>query len=125
MSAGHAATPPAESASQENSPLARATATTRNCEGRSMAKKRPPRAGRTPVRTRPGEVAQAQGRTLNSYRMGALPILDRFLQRLRLEEFLRDRLPTEDPRTKTVAAIGLLLLLKNLWVSLEPLYGDG
>jgi transposase len=90
-----------------------------------MAKKRPSRADRTSIKTRPGEVAQAQGRTLNSYRIGALPILDRFLQRLRLEEFLRDRLPTEDARTKITTATGLILLLKNLLVSREPLYGVG
>jgi transposase len=90
-----------------------------------MAKKRPPRADRSPRKTRPGEVAQADGRTLNSYRMGALPILDRFLERLRLEEFVRDRLPPEDPRTKIASATGILLLLKNLLVSREPLYGVG
>jgi transposase len=90
-----------------------------------MAKKRPPRADRNPRKTRPGEVAQADGRTLNSYRMGALPILDRFLERLRLEEFVRDRLPPEDPRTKIASATGILLLLKNLLVSREPLYGVG
>jgi transposase len=90
-----------------------------------MAKKRPPRADRPASKARPGEVAQAQGRTLNSYRVGALPILERFLQRLRLEEFLRDRLPAEDPRTKVATATGLTLLLKNLLVSREPLYGVG
>jgi hypothetical protein len=57
--------------------------------------------------------------------VGALPILDRFLQRLRLEEFLRHRLPTEDARTKIATATGLILLLKNLLVSREPLYGVG
>ena len=29
---------------------------------------------------RPGEIARAKGRTLNSYRIGALPIVDRILQ---------------------------------------------
>jgi transposase len=95
------------------------------CEAPPMAKKRSPRADRTSARTRPGEVAQAQGRTLQSYRVGALPILECFLRRLRLEEFLRDRLPTEDARTKIAAATGLILLLKNLLVSREPLYGVG
>jgi transposase len=90
-----------------------------------MAKKRPPRADQTVPKTRPGEIAQAQGRTLNSYRLGALPMLERILQRLRLEEFLRDRLPSEDPRTKIATATGLLLLIKNLLVSREPLYGVG
>ena len=58
-----------------------------------MAKKRPRRADRPAPQPRPGEIAQAQGRTLNSYRLGALPILDSILRRLRLAEFLRDRLP--------------------------------
>jgi transposase len=90
-----------------------------------MGKKRQERDERSTPKTRPGEVAQAQGHTLSSYRLGALPILDRILQRLRLEEFLRDRLPPEDPRTKVPTATGLLLLLKNLLVSREPLYGVG
>src|SRR4051794_23998098 len=90
-----------------------------------MAKKQRPRADRPAPKPRPGEVAQAQGRTLNSYRLGALPVLDTILRRLRLEEFLRDRLPREDPRTKIPTATGLLLLVKNLLVSREPLYGVG
>jgi transposase len=90
-----------------------------------MAKKRPQRDDRPAPKARPGEIAQAQGRTLNSYRLGALPVLDRILRRLRLEEFLRDRLPREDPRTKIATATGLLLLIKNLLVSREPLYGVG
>src|SRR4051794_18940289 len=90
-----------------------------------MAKARPQRADRPAPEARPGEIAQAQGLTLNSYRLGALPMLDRILQRLRLEEFLRDRLPREDPRTKIPTATGLLLLIKNLLVSREPLYGVG
>jgi transposase len=90
-----------------------------------MTKKHRPRADRTAPEPRPGEIAQAQGRTLNSYRLGVLPILDTILRRLRLEKFLRDRLPREDPRTKIPTAAGLLLLIKNLLVSREPLYGVG
>src|SRR5262245_23849877 len=91
----------------------------------AMAKKRQRRVDRPAPKYRPGEVAQARGRTLSSYRLGALPILDGILQRLRLREFLRDRLPSEDPRTKVPTATGLLLLVKNLLVSREPLYGVG
>ena len=47
----------------------------------------------------PGETAHAAGRTLTSCRVAALPILDHFLRRLRLEEFLRDHLPREDRRS--------------------------
>lgn len=126
MTAEHAALGLGESGRQAHPPIdPDPTAATTIREAMPMAKKRPPKADRTSVKTRPGEVAQAQGRTLNSYRIGALPILEHFLQRLRLEEFLRDRLPTEDTRTKVATTTGLTLLLKNLLVSREPLYGVG
>jgi transposase len=72
---------------------------------------------------RPGRIARAAGRTLRSYTVGALPILDRLLDRLRLEPILRDHLPREDRRSRIPTATGLLLLLKNLLVAREPLYG--
>jgi hypothetical protein len=46
--------------------------------------------------TRPGEMARAAGRTLTSWRVAALPILDHILRRLRLQDVLRDHLPRED-----------------------------
>jgi transposase len=125
MSAGRAARGPGESASQEDSPPARPATTTTTGEATPMAKEQRPRADRPAPKPRPGEIAQAQGRTLNSYRLGALPMLEAILQRLRLEEFLGERLPAEDPRTKIATATGLLLLIKNLLVSREPLYGVG
>jgi transposase len=72
-----------------------------------------------------GEVAQADGRTLNTRRVGALPILDRFLRRLRIGEALCDRLPREDRRWRVSNSAVLLLLARNLLVSREPLYGVG
>ena len=72
-----------------------------------------------------GEIAQADGRTLNSRRVGALPILDRFLRRLRIGEAVCDRLPREDRRWRVSNTAALLLLAKNLLVSREPLYGVG
>ena len=72
-----------------------------------------------------GEIAQADGRTLNSRRVGALPILDRFLRRLRIGEALRDRLPREDRRWRVSNAAVLLLLARNLLIAREPLYGVG
>jgi transposase len=90
-----------------------------------MGKERQQRDKRPAPKPRPGEIAQAEGRTLHSYRLGALPMLESILQRLRLEEFLGERLPPEDPRTKIATATGLALLIKNLLVSREPLYGVG
>jgi transposase len=79
----------------------------------------------TPPPLRPGRTARAAGRILDSYTIGALPILDRFFDRLRLKPILRDHLPHEDRRCRIATATGLLLLLKNLLVCREPLYGLG
>ena len=74
-----------------------------------------------PPPLRPGRIARAAGRTLNSSTIGALPILDRFFDRLRLQSILRDHLPREDRRCRIATVTGLLLLLMNLLVSREPL----
>jgi transposase len=75
----------------------------------------------------PGETARSKGRRriLNSRRIAALPMLEHFLDRLRLREFLRDHLPHEDGRTRVPTATALLVLLRNLLISREPLYGVG
>ena len=74
---------------------------------------------------RPGETAHAAGRTLTSWRVAALPILDHILRRLRLRDFLREHLPREDRRCRVATATGLLVLVQNLLCSREPLYGVG
>ena len=74
---------------------------------------------------RPGEIAHAQGRTLQSRRVGALPVLGRFIKLLRIEEFLCKHLPREDRRSRVPTATALLLLVRNLLISREPLYGVG
>ena len=74
---------------------------------------------------RPGEIARSKGRALNSYRIGALPIIDRLLQRMRLDEFLRSYLPRADRRCRIAPSIGISLLLKNVLLCREPLYGIG
>src|SRR5437764_1353914 len=74
---------------------------------------------------RPGEVAHSRGRVLTSYRVGALPIIDHLLERMRRDEFLRAYLPRADRRCRIAPSIGITLLLKNLFLSREPLYGIG
>jgi transposase len=69
--------------------------------------------------------ARAAKTTLRSYTVGAVPLLNDILQRLRLEEFLRATLPPEDRRAKLSPAKALLVLLRNLLVSREPIYGVG
>jgi transposase len=90
-----------------------------------LDRKPPQPRRRTPPPLQPGRIARAAGRTLYSSTIGVLPILDRFFERLRLLSILRDHLPREDRRCRIAAATGLLLLLKNLLVSREPLYGIG
>jgi transposase len=82
------------------------------------------RAAQEPSAAIGGLARCAQG-TLQSLSVGALPILDHLLKRMRLEEFLRDYLPREDGRTKLSPAKALLVLLRNLLVSREPIYGMG
>jgi len=72
-----------------------------------------------------GVTARALGGTLTSCRVAALPVLEGILKRLRLEAFLRDHLPREDGRSRVPAATGLMVLVKNLLISREPLYGIG
>jgi transposase len=84
---------------------------------------------KTPDQARPttqaGHLAQAAGHELHSYRVGLLPILNRILERLRLEEFFHASLPAQDRRCRIDPTVGLLVLLKNLLLSREPLYGVG
>jgi len=75
--------------------------------------------------TQVGQRAEAVGHDLHSYRVGLLPIVNRILERLRLEEFFRAYLPPQDRRCRIDPATGLLVLLKNLLLSREPLYGVG
>src|SRR5665213_3599937 len=68
-------------------------------------------------------VAGAAGQTLTSHTVGALPILNSILQRLRLEEFLQQALPPDNKRVRVPTAQGLLVLVRNVLVSREPIYG--
>lgn len=78
-----------------------------------------------PQPTYPGYQAHAAGQTLRSWTVGALPILNRLLERMRLEAILQQHLPPDDPRVKIPTATGLLLLVRNLLLSREPIYGVG
>jgi len=72
-----------------------------------------------------GQLARQTGQTLTTHNIGALPLLNRILKRMKLEEFLQEYLPPEDGRTKISTARVLLVLVRNLLVSREPLYGVG
>ena len=66
---------------------------------------------------------EAHGKTILTHSIGGLPILNRLLERMRLKESLERHLPAEDDRTKLDTPRVVALLLKNLLVAREPVYG--
>ncbi len=62
---------------------------------------------------------------IRSWTVGALPIINRVIDRLKLEEILGKYLGKEDRRTKVPVVKCLGLLVRNILVSREPLYGLG
>ena len=52
-------------------------------------------------------------------------MVNQLLDRMRLEEFLEKHLPSDDPRQEVPTTRCLLLLLKNILLSREPIYGIG
>ena len=73
----------------------------------------------------PGQLAQAGNLELRSYDVGALPLINHILEKMRLEEFLSERLPPDDPRAELPTAQGLLVMVRNVLVSRQPIYGVG
>ena len=92
-----------------------------------MPKRKRPKA--QPEARRPQNLPAGQrtnsvsGKTILTHSIGALPIINRLLERMRLREFLQRHLPPEDKRTKVDTPRVVLLLLRNLLVSREPVYG--
>jgi hypothetical protein len=62
---------------------------------------------------------------LHSRTINALPIINRLTERCRLFEILSFHLPTEDSRSRVKTATAILLLVRNILICREPLYGVG
>ena len=60
---------------------------------------------------------------LRSEHLGALPIVDWFLERIGLRGLLERHLPAGDERVTLPAAVAIGVLVANLCVAREPLYG--
>ncbi len=60
---------------------------------------------------------------LVSKAIGPLPIINCFLDRLRLDRFFEKFVPCEDQRLRLAQAVGLGVLLRNILVARQPLYG--
>jgi len=72
-----------------------------------------------------GDAARAQGHTLTTHGVGALPMVNRILEEMKLEKFLTSYLPQEDGRTKVSTARTLMVLIKNVLLARDPIYGVG
>ena len=90
-----------------------------------MTKRNRQTSDRVATTTFSGNVARSRRGALRSCTIGALPILNEFLRRMRLRDFLAAALPPEDRRTKLSPVKALLVLLRNFLVSREPIYGLG
>ena len=75
--------------------------------------------------THRGARARAGGRTLRTCTIGALPIVNQLLDRMQLERFLKQHLPGDGRRMAIATSRCLLVLLRNILLSREPIYGLG
>ncbi len=72
-----------------------------------------------------GSRAHAGGQTLRTWTIGALPLVNQLLDRMQLEKFLAQHLPRDGRRMAVPTTHGLALLLRNILLSREPIYGLG
>src|SRR5665213_437009 len=89
----------------------------------------PDRSSPSPRRSKrqvvPGKHAQADGLQLRTYDVGALPLLERIVERMQLQRILSEHLPRDDSRTELPTVTALLVLFANLLMAREPVYGVG
>jgi transposase len=70
-------------------------------------------------------IQRSGGYVLRSKTVGALPIVNRFLERMRFQKVLDKYLPLDDGRIKLPPSRGIALLLRNLMIARKPLYALG
>ena len=90
-------------------------------------KRQEPKPGQPNKTARPcaGQLAQTGSHTLTTLSVGSLPILNWILERMKLEEFLQKHLKPDGSRTRIPTSRVLLILVRNLLISREPIYGIG
>ena len=76
-------------------------------------------------RPEPGKQATSGPFQLRSFEVGALPLVNHILQRMGLEKLLEEHLPPDDPRTELPTSQAILVLVRNVLLSREPIYGVG
>jgi hypothetical protein len=88
-------------------------------------KPRKPRSHHAPDPAALAPKATGPELVLHSRIIGALPIINRILQRCQLRQILWRHLPLEDCRHRVPTATAILLMVRNILISREPLYGIG
>ncbi len=86
-------------------------------------KRHPSKAHRAPDPASLAPKASGQDLTLHSRTIGVLPILNRLIDRCQIRQILWRFLPSEDGRNRVPTATAILLMVRNILVSREPLYG--
>jgi transposase len=76
-------------------------------------------------RPEPGKQAATGPFKLRSFDVGAIPLLNQILDRMGLEDLLEEHLPPDDPRTELPTSQAILVLVRNILLSREPIYGVG
>ena len=71
------------------------------------------------------EAKEPDGFTLVSKVLGGVPIINNVIDRLRLPELLTNALPASDGRVKLAPMVLIRLVITNLVLGREPLYGLG
>ena len=78
----------------------------------------------TPRRSfEPGWDAGSEDLQLRSYQIGVLPLVNRLLERMRLRQILSEHLPADDRRMELSTVSALLVLIRNVFASRQPVYG--
>lgn len=88
-------------------------------------KRQESRAHRAPDPASLAPKASGGDLTLHSRTIGVLPILSRLINRCKIRETLCRFLPREDARNRVDTATAILLLVRNVLISREPIYGLG
>jgi transposase len=88
-------------------------------------KRRKQRAQRAPDPAKLAPKASGGDLTLHSRTVGVLPIINRLIARCRLRQTIAQFLPGEDARHRVDTATAILLLVRNILISREPIYGIG
>jgi len=90
-----------------------------------MSNRKPPRPKAKRAHELESKIARADGIELTSHRLGALPIVNELLRRMKLEETLSAYLPRRDARSKVSTVAVLMTMVRNIVLAREPTYGVG